>query len=487
MQYSAISARHPSLDSNTNDKYVALYRGGESFRRMVQKFLPMNPMEDKEVYSLRLQSSPYRSYVGRIVDFFAAQLFAAPFMVRSSSLEIDPYYASVKEDADGLGTDLAQLMRARFVSSLVSGWAWVLAEMPDDGGEPVDNLATHKARGLGDARVKGLDASDVIDWEVGDDGLLDWAIVYSIKLRRPSPEETRSIYTETWDVYDRENVRTYQLEYDPKRKPKDKTEVPLIKERSHRFNRVPLVRFSLPEGLHLMGRCADAQIEHFQLSCALGWALRRSAFPLGIWNLKDKDSKPSAQPGMGIAIGVDESFEWVETTGASVSVLQEEIKAQRDEIHRVASQMSNSVDNTAASIGRSGDSKMADAEASEVCLHAYGDVVKSTVEDIFELISDARGDTDVRFSIEGMSVFNLESIVSSLNNIKAAEELKIESPTLRAELSYKAADLLLPDASQVIKDKIRAEIAQAHSAAKTTTVTATQPATATPIDPQAEA
>jgi hypothetical protein len=359
--------------------------------------------------------------------------------------------------------------------------------MPDDGGEPVDNLATHKARGLGDARLRPLDAADVIDWEVGDDGLLDWAIVYSSKLRRPSPEDTRSIYTETWEVYDRENVRTYQVEYDAKRKPKDKSEVPLIDEKAHRFNRVPLVRFGLPEGLHLMGRCADAQIEHFQLSCALGWMLRRSAFPIGIWKLKDKDSKPSARAGMGIAIGTDEGFDWAETSGSSASVLQEEIGSQKDEIHRLASQMANSVDNSASSIGRSGDSKAADAEAAEVCLHAYGDIVKGTVEDIFELISDARGDTDVIFSIEGMNVFNTASIAASLANIKTASDLKIESPTLRAELSYKAVDLLLPDASQVVKDKIREEITRGAGSASTTTNTATQPATATPLDPQAEA
>lgn len=486
VRYDALSTRNPGVDHGLLARYQALYEGGETFRAMIPDFMPMNPLEPTRFYALRKKSAFYRSYVGPIVDFFAAQLFAASFIVRANSVDgsefvdADGFYGAFKEDCDGSGSDLASFMRARFTEALVQGASWILAELPSDGGQPAVDAAEWAARNLGRSTVKGLGPCDVLDWETGDDGQLDWAITYSCEYKRPDPSMARSIKTERWRLYTRDMVRTYELVGDPKkRKVTSATEVPLVDERPHRFTRVPLIPVRLPAGLWVMARCADAQVEHFRQSSALSWATRQACYPMAVFNAENPESEPTKITGAGYmhTIGKDEKISFVAPDTAPFDVIANQIKAQKDEIHRIAQQMANSVDNSAAALGRSGDSKAADASATEICLLAYGDVVKDAIEELYELISDGRGDTGVTFSIEGMTHFKLSDVSIMLDNAGKASAFIAKSPTLGRELAKQAAEYLLPGANQQVKDAIRAEI-DASASVQTG---------ASPTAPQAEA
>lgn len=427
-------------------------------------------MESSSVYELRKREASYHPYIGTIADFFAAQLFSAPFTVRAinasgQTAPADPFYASLREDVDGTGTDLATLMKDRFTAAMVKRTAWILAEMPDDGGVPVDqmSLLDWNAAGLGSARLCPLDADDVLDWEVDEGGSLIWAITYRRSMRRDDPRLERSLVTETWRLYDAETVETFAVTYDPsKRRIKADDVIPSLRRRPHRFPRVPLVPLRLPEGLWLLNRAADAQIEHFRLGAALSWAIRRAAYPMAVFKSKDQGQPiPTTGAGYAITIGVDESLTWVAPDAAPFEVLSAEVDTQKNEIYRIAQQMAASVNNNAAALGRSGESKQADQAATEICLHAYATHVKATVEELYELVSDARGDGNITWSIEGMNRFSLSDVTTTLANIQTAVSLSIPSKTLKTELFVKAADALHPDASQETKDQIRVEITDA--------------------------
>ncbi|WP_437489439.1 DUF4055 domain-containing protein [Sorangium sp. So ce1014] len=473
MRLSTISKRHPCCDPEVFRRYDALYRGGSAFRKAIGAFLFQNPLEPAEAYALRKREAAYRSYVGPIIDFFAAQLFSSPFLVRATrdgeTQAPDPFYAELREDVDQVGTDLTSFMRSRLVTALVKGCSWWLAELPDDGGLPAESRVDWEARGLGRVRLCPLEPEDVLDWECDDDGLL-WVITHKREMRRDDPRTERAVVTETWRIFDRETVETFQVKYDPKkRKLSPEDEIPSLGAVPHRFTRVPVVCMRLPEGLWLMNRAADAQIEHFRLSAAMGWAIKRTCYPMAVFKAKDKESPPVTGAGYLQMIDVGESFEWVSPSTASFDILQNEIAAQKDEIYRIAQQMAASVNNSAAAMTRSGESKQADMAATEICLHAYATEVKEAIEETFELISDGRGDFDVTFSIEGMDKFNLDAVTVTLANIQTAKTLGIPSPTLYRELGMKAADLLLPNASQEVKDLIREEIE--NSASRSTTET----------------
>jgi hypothetical protein len=212
---------------------------------MIPEFLPANPMESARVYALRQKSAFYRSYVGPVIDFFSAQLFAAPFVVRATvgsttdAFIDDGFYAAFKEDCDGAGTDLSQFMKTRFTEALVKGRSWILAELPEDGGRPASSAAEWTERGLGRATLCKLSPDEVLDWEVGEDGEMEWAITYSCAYKRPDPRASRTLKTERWRLYDRTTVQTYEVTFDPKRtKITSSTDVPLKSERPHGFPRI---------------------------------------------------------------------------------------------------------------------------------------------------------------------------------------------------------------------------------------------------------
>jgi len=466
--FSTLNRRHECCDLSTFRKYNALYEGGLAFKKCLGEFLFRNPQEDNGTYDLRKREAYYRGYVGPIVDFFSAQLFSAPFIVRTTTAgkatTPDDFYSTFKEDADMCGTDLVSFMKTAFTGALVNGSAWLVAEMPDDADVPAESLQDYQDRGLGRARLTAIDSSDVFDWSVDSYGEFAWIITHSKEVRRDDPRQEKLLTTETWKLYDAETVETFQVVYDANQKPKDKDNIPSISKVPHKFPRVPFVQLRLPPGLWLLNRAADAQVEHFRLANALSWSIKRTAYPMAIFKSQssgdEKGSAPLPRSGAGNLqiIGSDESFSWMSPPTESFDVLQKEIDVQKNEIYRISQQMAASINNNAAGLGRSGESKLADQAATEICLAAYASAVKETLEEVYELISDGRGDLDLKFSIEGMSHFSLNDVTTSLANIKAARDLSIESPTLKKELSMKAADLLLPDASQETKDLIREEI-----------------------------
>lgn len=421
-------------------------------------------MEAGDVYLLRKRDAFYRSYVGPIVDFFAAQLFASPFSIRTTidgkTAAPDLFYGLFREDCDLNNTDLTDFMKARFLTACVKGSSWWLVEMPDDEGLPAESRIDWAERDLGRARLCPLEPENVLDWETDEYGQLTWAITYKKEMRRDDPRLERTLVTETWKVYDRAEVETFQVTYDPKKKKlRADDEIPSVSRVPHRFPRVPLVQLRLPEGLWILNRTADAQIEHFRLSSAMSWAIKRTCYPMLIFKSVDPSKPPQTGAGYALAIDVKESFEWISPTTAAFDVLDKQLTSHVTEIYRISQQMAHSVDNNmSAAIGRSGESKAIDNQATEICLHAYGDIVREAIEATFELVSDGREEFEVKFSIEGLNKFSLNDITIALANLKATQELGIRSDTLRKELAFKAADMLLPDAAQQIKDQIRAEI-----------------------------
>ena len=465
MDVRSLQARHPLCDVDTFRRYDALYRGGQTFRSMVAEFLPRQPQDTQAVYQLRLKEAAYRPYVGQIVRAYAGTLFASHYAIRAKvggePVELDSFYASLKEDCDGQGTDLTNFFKDRFRSALVTCASFWTVEMPR--GDATDAGMTEdewKAQGRDRARLRALDACNVLDWEVDDDGGFAWVKVHERAMRRVDPAAPTMV-VDTWRIYYADRVDVYRLEYLPKKPPKPTTVVPMVDSYDHGCSRVPVLCMRLDDGLWLLDAASDAQVEHFRLSAALGWILRRSAYPIGIFKLAEGAEPPQTGPGTGMILGKEESFVWAEPSGSSVAQLREEIKAQKDEIYRVSQQMSMSADSSAGAMGRSGLSKMADAEATNACLRDYAAFAREAIEATFELISNANGDFNTTFSVEGLSTFNSQDIETIIDAAKSAKEFGIEneSDTFRVEAHCRIAELVLPsDASQETKDAIREEI-----------------------------
>jgi len=446
-------------------KYECLYKGGKLFKDNIKQFLPRERIDNDYIYRERCNIASYRSYVGPIVDYYAAQLFNAPYHIRPVDAKGEPkatpdeFYAIFREDCDAQGTDLSTFMRQRFVEVLVKGKSYLLVEMPDVGDVPPENLLDYKARGLDRAKLVCLPAESVLDWEIDEaTGDYAWVITHHVEHKRPGLA-IDPITIHTWRYYTPDEVKVYQETYNPGREPQDEDDVIEIESYPHGCSRVPIIPICATRRLCLLKRFADAQIEHFRLSAALGWSLRRSAYAMMAFMISDKENPPKTGAGLGILLGKEESVESLEPNGSSFKILQDEIAFQKDEIHRVSAQMAMAVDNNAAGLGRSGLSKMADTAATEICLRGYAVMVKDAIEKLYELISDARGDTETKFSIEGLNQFTLIDATTLIANATTARGLAIQSETFQKELDKRVAEALLPsDTAQTIKDKIRDEI-----------------------------
>ena len=461
----ALQTRHPLCDVETFCRYNALYQGGKAFRSMLPVFLPRQPQDNDAIYNLRLKEASYRPYVGQIVRSYAGTLFSSHYAIRAKrngeQVELDPFYSILKEDCDGQGTDLTNFFKDRFRNALVMQSSFWVVEMPRFTPEELGlSEQEWEAQGYNRARLKALDTASVLDWEAGSDGCFAWVKTHERSTRRVDPGSPTMI-VDTWRIYYQDRVDVFQIEYKPKEKPKPTTVVPLVDSYSHGCSRVPVLCMRLPDGLWLLDAAADAQTEHFRLSCALGWILRRGAYPLGVFKIAYGDEPPKTGPGIGIVLKQDESFAWAEPSGATAAQLREEIKSQKDEIYRVSQQMAMSADSSAGSMGRSGLSKMADAEATNACLRDYATFAREAIEATFELVSNARGDFDLSFSIEGLSTFSTQDIETIVDAAKSAKEFGIEdeSETFRTESHIRIAELVLSsDTSQETKDAIREEI-----------------------------
>lgn len=463
MLYKDLQARRPGVDAELLADYDALYTGGKAFRTRLSRFLPQNNNEPSDHYQARCREAHYRNYLGPIVDFFAAHLFSAPFEVRSKRdgelVDADPFYAQFREDCDANDTDFVDFLRGRFVEALIKGRAYWLVEMPDDGGTPPGDKAEWQARKLGDGYVRAVPTEEVLDWECDESGALLWAIVHERETARVDWRLPRNIITETWHVFDAEYVETFEVTYDPARPPTAETDIGSTGRRPHNCNVVPLICLDIdPDGLWAANRIASPQIEHFRLSNANAWSIRRTCYAMPVLKVMDPKQPPAMGAGYYIMIGTGEEFGWSSPPSVPYQAMSAEVASLKDEIFRIANNMALGVDNNAAAIGRSGDSKLADARATEVVLTAYGSLIRGAAEETYEVLSDARGDTDITWSVEGLQSFNVGDAVVLIEAATQAEVLGIPSETYQREVKTKIALSMVNDISQDVKDTIRKEI-----------------------------
>lgn len=461
-----LKQRHPSIDVDEVERLRALYEGGKRFRDMLVQFLPARPQEPKQRYAARRKEAVYRNYVGPIVDYFTALLFSSSPRASAKDEsgetieETDGFYSRFNSDCDRLGTNVDNLFKEVLTDSLVAGKSWIWLRHPEDVG--ARNLAEFEKLGVGDSWLSSLTQDEVLDWETDDSGNLAWAVVYFKTRKRGSLSEGRNSVVEVWHHLLPDRVDTYRIEYDDKKKPnEDRTEVPLISSAPHRYGQVPLVCLELPVGLWVTSRLETPQLAHFRLSNAQTWGMSATCYAMPVFSVRDPKQFQSAMgAGYGFYISPEESITWTAPDAAPFAALSEEIKSHKDEIFRIAHTMALGVENNAAAIGRSAESKATDARATAVVMLAYARVVKEAIEAVFDMVSRARADK-ITWSIEGMDDFaasDVFGIIEALNELEGAGG--IPSKTFQVEAKTRIAESLMPDLSQATKNAIKKEIGE---------------------------
>lgn len=454
---------------------AALYAGGKAFRNMLETFLPQNPSENLDVYETRKKESSYSSYLGPIVDYFVSWLFSQSFTTAArdasgAEVQEDPYYAEFRGDVGG-DVNMNDFMRERMTRALVEGRSYWLVVRPDDGLPPPTDKAVYDERKLGTATLQAVERGEIYDWETDDTGKLLWCLIHSAKSVRAGLGSKRDQICETWKYYDHETVKTYSITYEVKKPPGKRTDIPLVDERPHGCAEVPLIALNIKDGLWVGNRVRDPQIEHFRLNCANSWLIRRTCYAMPVLNLEDQTSVPVMGSGYFIAIGVNEKFGWSSPPNTPFDIISKQTDAKRDEIFRIVHQMAQGMDNNAETVGRSADSKGLDVAATRIMLNAYGAMVRKAIEETYEILSDARGETHLVWSVEGFNGFDTTTAGELIVTAANAQLLGIPSSTFMREVKTKAALAMLPEAAQQTRNEIRDEIKDAYESHPDTDMT----------------
>lgn len=435
--------------------YRDLYAGGQGFKHRAAEYLLRRQKEPLDVYGERLHRVFYENYIGSIVDWYASTLFR-----RQASLQMEGgmesghrFLAELADDCDLRGTRLSTFFKQCFVDALIAGRSHILIDFPPAAAMPA-NRAEEDAAGLSRAYLVRYQAEDLINWSMDERGEYDWVVLRQSVRRQPSIESPDIVEETYWYYFDKTSYRTYrrvEQEHEP-------AGIELIAYGAHalvRQNRVPLLTLGVGEGLWLLNKAGHLQLEHFNKSNALGWAITMGLFAMPII-YSEREWNQIVGESYYIQLGPQDKFGWTEPDGKVYQIAAANLETLKEEIYRVCylSEASGEVEGGRA---QSAASKQLDFTITQEVLLAYGGIVKDCIRRVLTAVSDAREDR-VAITVTGLDELDITDFGTELQDATNLLGLGIESPTLKRQIFQRLALKYLSDARQETKDQIAREI-----------------------------
>ncbi len=433
-------------------KYKDLYTGGEQLKSRAAEYLMQRQKEGYDVYTERLQRVFYENYIGSIIDWYSATLFR-----REPVLHLDgpddrarSFFAQFTEDCDRKGTNLSDFFRKRIVDALVYGSSFHILDFPRTS-VFAETRAEEDAAGTARAYLLECSPEAVINWSTDANGSYEWVVLRNSYLR--GDVETRSWAEETrWVYYDRTHYRVFTTRG-------DRQEIVELYSGLHgmaKQERVPLFEMKVPEGLWLMNRAGLLQLEHFNKSNALAWALTMGLFAQPVI-FSERDFKQMVGESYYIQLGKEDRFGWTEPEGKVYQIAADNLTRLKDEIYRVCYLLAQAGAVTSGGNSQSGLSKLRDFAVAQEVLRAFGDAVKDGMKRVLRAVAEARED-ELVIDVSGLDDFDISDFSDDLANANTLLQLGIPSPTLKRQIFKRLAYKYLCDVRQEVKDQISQEI-----------------------------
>ena len=457
MRKHAIENENPGLYAKREmwRRYSDLYAGGEQFRIRAADYLIQRHKEPVAIYYERLSRVFYENYVGSIIDWFAATLLRREPVVQFNGDDNygKRFFAQFIQDCDQKGTTLSDFFRRQITDTLVYGKSYMVVDFPRVLSH-VANRAEEDAAGMSQAYLTSYLPEQVTNWGKTPQGEFEWVVLKTESVHQPSPG-AEPLHETVWTYYDRDTYEIYRREG-----PLDAaSEITLTDSGPHGLasqRRVPIFELTTPDGLWLMNKAALLQLEHFNKSNALAWALTMGLFAMPVV-YSDKPFQETVGESYYVQMGQGDRFGWAEPEGRVYSLAADNLDRLKDEIYRVCYLLSQAGKSDSGGLPQSGLSKQMDFSVTQEILLAYGDLVKSTMRQIMQAIALARRD-DLQVDVSGLDEFDVGEFSSELADAKAFLALGIESKTLKQQMFKKLAFKYLSDSRQEIKNKISQEI-----------------------------
>jgi hypothetical protein len=438
-------------------KYRHLYTGGEQFREHAAEYLVRRSKEPNEVYAERVSRVFYENYIGSIIDWYAATLTRREPVITYDGLNDSgkDFFATFSENCDLRGTSLTDFFRQQLVQALITGKSYIVVDFPRVTA-PVTSRAQEDAVGKSRAFLADYSTDEVINWSYDDNGTLQWIVLRTSSLRQTNSGSDAWTKDTRWIYYDREIFKAYQSTVSSAG---HSSTIELVDEGRHGLasqGTVPLFTLQVSEGLWLMNKAALLQLEHFNKSNALSWALTMGLFAIPVI-YSEREWSQIVGESYYIQLGPDDKFGWTEPEGHVFQIAADNLERLKDEIYRVCHLMAQAGGTSPAHTLQSGLSKQRDFSITQEVLRAYGDGVKHTIKQVLSAINIARQDGLV-INVSGLDEFDIGDFSVELDDASKLLALGIESDTLKKQLYKKLAFKYFCDLRQSVKNTIAEEI-----------------------------
>jgi hypothetical protein len=452
-----IDTEHPDYRrlAPTWAMYRDLYVGGQQFKHRAINYLMRRQKEPLEVYSERLGRAFYENYIGSIVDWYSSTLFhREPSLQYEGGLESGRKFLSeLQDNCDRRGTTLSAFFQDAFRNSLVVGRSVILIDFPRASTAP-SNRAEEEASGLSRAFLIPFQAEDLINWSKDDSDCYEWAVLRIKVDKQPDVSSTQRITETIWRYYDRTSYKIYKR-IEGGEQP---GAIELIAEGLHALanqNRVPIFELEANDTCWLMNKAAQLQLEHFNKSNALGWAITMGLFAMPVI-YSDREWNQIVGESYYIQLAPGDRFGWAEPDGKVHQIAADHLETLKEEIYRVC-YLSQASGEDEGGRAQSALSKQLDFQLTQEVLRAYGVWVKSVMRKVLEAIVTARQD-DIRVTITGLDELDISDFASELEQATNLLALGIPSATLKKQIFERLALKYLSDVRQETKDQIVTEI-----------------------------
>lgn len=454
-----IDREHPEYRRNkrTLHMYRDLYTGGQQFKYRAAEYLLRRQKEPLDVYNERLQRTFYQNYIGSIVDWYAATLFRrAPSLQLEGGLESGRrFLAEFADDCDRRGTSLSAFFQACLTDALIAGGSHILLDFPRSSAIPTTR-AEEDASGVSRAYLVRYQAEDLINWCLDEHGNYEWVVLRQSMRRQPNIDSPDMIEETYWFYYDRTEYRTYKRSEIGEHS----TPIQLIARGPHGMahqGRVPLITLRVADGLWLLNKAAHLQLEHFNKSNALGWAITMGLFAMPVI-YSDREWNQIVGESYYVQLGPQDKFGWTEPDGKVYTIAASNLETLKEEIYRVC-YLSQASGESTGGHAQSAASKQLDFQITVEVLRAYAVTVKDCIRGVLTAVTDARQD-GVTISVSGLDEVDITDFMTEMSGASQLLGLGIQSPTLKRQVLERLAFKYLSDARQEVKDQIAREIGE---------------------------
>lgn len=436
-------------------KYNDLYVGGEQFIANGSSYLIARQNEASDVYQERLARVFYENYVGSIIDWYATTLFRREPVILCEGLGTAglSFYSRFADDCDLRGSTLSDFFRRQLIESLVCRRSYIVVEFPRAETRP-RTKAEEEALGISRAYLNHYPALALTNYERNERGEFDWVVLRTERTVAAGSKGEPSVI-QRWVRYDRQRFAVYET-----RSGGDgKKECTLLDEGEHglaTLNRVPVYELGVSDGMWLMNKTASLQLEHFNKSNALSWALTNGLFAMPVV-YSERPFEQTVGESYYMQLGPQDRFGWTEPEGHVYEIALRNIDRLKEEIYRVSYLLSQAGGSMSKDSALTGLSKQRDYTITQEVLRGYGDTVKDVIKQVLRAIAAVRGD-EVAIDVAGMDEFDVGDFSNELEDAERLLALGINSPTMKTQIFKKLAMKYLCDVRQEVKNQIAVEI-----------------------------